>query len=176
MVAALAAVLLVPHVLLFTKTAGFHHDSIPAAVQALEAANGLDVDQTDDASVFTDARLARYDVVVFLLTTGDVLDDAQQGALERFVRSGGGFVGVHSATDTEYDWPWYGRLVGAYFKEHDAVRQATLDVVDATDPSTASLPRRWTRVDEWYTFRSDPEGVHVLIELDGRPLAWEHAF
>jgi type 1 glutamine amidotransferase len=174
-------------VLAFTKTAGFHHDSIPAAVAALRARMPLDA--TDDASVFTDANLARYDVVVFLLTTGDVLDQAQQAAFERFVRSGGGFAGVHSATDTEYDWPWYGALVGAYFRSHVPVQPATVDVVDPNDPSTAGLPQRWPRIDEWYAFRTQPAAVHVLLALDetsydpggsamapAHPIAWEHAY
>src|SRR5262245_67049 len=110
-----------PRVLVFTKTAGFHHDSIPAAVAAVQrlgAQNGFDVDATEDAGAFTDAGLSRYDAVVFLMTTGDVLDDAQQASLQRFVRAGHGWVGVHSAADTEYDWPWYGGLVGAYFRSH----------------------------------------------------------
>ena len=108
-------------VLAFTKTAGFRHDSIPAALRALRelgTANGIAVDATEDGSVFSDAGLARYDAVIFLLTTGDVLDDAQQGAFERYVRGGGGYAGVHSAADTEYGWPWYGELVGAYFRSH----------------------------------------------------------
>jgi type 1 glutamine amidotransferase len=175
-------------VLAFTKTAAFHHDSIPAAVAALRGA-ALHLDATDDAAAFTDGNLARYDVVVFLLTTGDVLDPAQQAAFERFVRSGGGYAGVHSASDTEYDWPWYGRLVGAYFRTHPAVQPATVDVVDPNDPSTAGLPRQWKRIDEWYAFRVQPAGVHVLLTVDEasyqpgdagmgstHPIAWEHAY
>ena len=178
-----------PHVLLFTKTAAFRHDSIPAAVQALSARPDFAADHTEDAGAFTDANLARYDVVVFLMTTGDVLDAAQQAAMERFVRSGGGFVGVHSAADTEYGWPWYGQLLGTWFKTHPAVQQATLDVVDPSSPATAGLPRQWTRTDEWYAFRTQPQGVHVLLTIDestyqpgdaamgaSHPIAWEHDF
>ena len=107
--------------LAFTKTAGYVHASIPAGVAALERLgerSGFHVDATADAGAFRDDTLKRYAAVVFLSTTGDVLDDAQQGALERYVRGGGGFVGIHSASDTEYEWPWYGRLVGAYFASH----------------------------------------------------------
>jgi cytochrome c len=179
-------------VLVFTKTAAYRHASIPAAVRAfreLGAENGFAVDATEDAGAFSPATLARYGVVAFVLTTGDVLDDAQQAAFERFVRAGGGFVGVHSAADTEYGWAWYGGLVGAYFRDHPQIQQATVDVV-ARAASTARLPRRWVRADEWYNFASDPGArVQVLARLDertyaagpgamgaGHPIAWAHAY
>jgi len=177
-VAAIAlAVLLEPcaahasaRVLAFSKTAAFRHGSIPAAVAAVEEiglARGWTVDATEDAAVFTAANLANYDVVLFLLTTGDVLDDAQQVAFEDFIRAGGGWVGVHAASDTEYDWPWYGSLVGAYFRTHPAVQEATIRVTDSDHPSTRMLPERWVRTDEWYDFRANPRGdVHVLATLD----------
>src|SRR5439155_1963699 len=120
-----------PRVLVFTRTTGFRHDSIPAAVAAvrdLGAAGGFALDATEDAAAFTAQNLARYRAVVFLLTTGDVLDDRQQGDVERYVRGGGGFLGVHSAADTEYGWPFYGELVGAYFRAHPAVQSARLVV------------------------------------------------
>jgi cytochrome c len=180
-------------VLVFTKTAGFRHSSIPAAVEALRdlgAQNGFTVDATEDQGTFTDTNLARYAVVAFVLTTGDVLDDARQAAFERYIRAGHGFVGVHSAADTEYSWPWYGRLLGAFFKSHPAIQPATLDVVDRRHPSTVRLPRRWARRDEWYNFATNPRGaVRVLVTLDettyapgagamGRdhPIAWAHEF
>ena len=99
--------------LLFTKTAAFRHDSIPAgitAVQQLAAANNFVVDHTEDSTQFNDANLANYDVVIWLSTTGDVLNETEQGAFERYIQAGGGYTGVHSAADTEYDWPWYGEL------------------------------------------------------------------
>src|SRR5262245_22383736 len=133
-------------ILVFSKTAGFRHDSIPTAVEAvreLGARIGAQVDATEDAAAFSYPSLGRYDVVVFLLTTGDVLDDRQQAALQRYVRAGGGYVGVHSASDTEHDWPWYGGLVGAYFRTHPAVQRATITVADTRDLSTRGLPRRW---------------------------------
>src|ERR671914_95722 len=181
-----------PRILAFTKTAGFRHESIPVALRAvreLGAQAGLAVDSTEDARAFSDRNLARYAAVVFLLTTGDVLDDGQQAAFERFIRAGGGFAGVHSASDTEYDWPFYGGLVGAYFSNHPAIQRATIDVVGARHPSTVGLPRRWTRTDEWYNFARPPAGVRVLARIDegsyspgdgamGRnhPLAWARAF
>ena len=157
-------------VLVFSRTAGFRHDSIPAGIRAvrdLGTAGGFAVDATEDARRFTAANLARYRVVVFLSTTGDVLDARQQDAFEGWIRAGGGFVGVHSATDTEYGWPFYGELVGAYFAGHPAVQPATIRVEDRTHPSTAHLGTTWTRTDEWYNFRTDPRATaHVLLALD----------
>lgn len=176
-------------ILVFSKTAGFRHGSIAsgiAAIRALGAGHGLVVDTTEDASYFNRSVLPRYDAVVFLNTTGDVLDDEQQAAFEGYIRRGGGFVGVHAASDTEYDWPWYGRLVGAYFSGHPAVQEATLDVCDPEHPATAHLDEQWIRADEWYNFRAQPRGVRVLMTLDTssysgstmdpHPAAWCHAF
>lgn len=159
-------------VLLFTRTAGYHHESIPAAsdaIRSLAAEAGIGVDDTDDPDIFDSARLADYDAVVFLMTTGDVLDEEQQEALVEFVRGGGGFVGVHSATDTEYDWPWYGQLVGAYFAGHPAnpaVRQGSLTVRTSDHPATRDLPDPWVRSDEWYDFRDVQPGSTTLLDID----------
>lgn len=178
-------------VLVFTKTAGYVHASIPAGVAALKslgARSGFDVDATADAAAFRDDSLKRYAAVVFLSTTGDVLDDAQQAAFERYVRGGGGFVGIHSASDTEYEWPWYGRLVGAYFASHPkGTPTATVRIVDADHPSTAGLPAAWERTDEWYDWKALPQGVRVLARVDestysggkmgpDHPVAWCHDF
>ena len=177
--------------LVFTKTAGYRHESIPAGVDAvrrLGSERGFAVDATEDAGVFTDEGLAPYQVVVFLSTTGDVLNDDQQAAFERYIRRGGGFAGVHAATDTEYGWPWYGRLVGGVFESHPAIQRGTVVVADRVHPSTASLPERWVRTDEWYNFRLNRRGkVHVLATLDERtyegggmgfdhPIAWCQEF
>jgi len=174
-------------VLVFSKTTGFRHDSIPlgiATIKALGADHGFSVDNTEDATRLTDAALARYRVVVFLSTTGDILDDAQKAALEHYVRSGGGFAAIHSASDTEYQWAWYGRLVGAYFASHPAIQAGAIHIEDPEHLSTRDLPSVWQRTDEWYNFRSNPRGtVHVLATLDeasysggkmGRdhPIAW----
>jgi glucose/arabinose dehydrogenase/type 1 glutamine amidotransferase len=164
-----------PRVLVFSKTAAFRHTSITVGVQTIRrlgATNGFDVDATEDASTFSDASLRRYAAVVFLSTTGDVLDAAQQGAFERYVRGRGGFVGIHAAADTEYDWPFYGGLVGAYFRSHPIVphlQAATIKVADRSHASTRHLPMRWIRTDEWYDYRANPRGdVHVLATLDER--------
>jgi glucose/arabinose dehydrogenase/type 1 glutamine amidotransferase len=157
-------------VLVFSKTAGFRHDSIDegvAAIQALGAANDFTVTHTEDAADFTQANLAQYEAVVFLSTTGDVLNTAQQAAFEAYIQAGGGYAGVHSAADTEYSWAWYGQLLGAYFQSHPAIQQATIKVADHVHGSTAHLPHRWVRTDEWYNYRINPRGdVHVLMTLD----------
>jgi type 1 glutamine amidotransferase len=178
-------------VLVFSKTTGFRHDSIPAgvgAIRALAKAGGFSVSATENGGAFTKKRLGRYEAVVFLSTTGDVLDPKQQAAFQAYIRKGGGFVGIHSVSDTEYDWPFYGGLIGAYFRQHPAVQPATISVADAKHPSTRHLPRRWTRIDEWYDFRSNPRGsVHVLATLDestytggtmgpDHPIAWCHPY
>jgi cytochrome c len=157
--------------LLFSKTTGFRHDSIPAgiaAIQQLGQQHNFTVDTTEDDSLFTDANLARYDVVIFLSSTGDPLGtQAEKDAFQRYIEHGGGFAGIHAASDSGYNWAWYGGLVGAYFKEHPAIQPATVKVEDPAHPSTAGLPTRWMRTDEWYDFQSDPRGhVHVLTSMD----------
>ncbi|GAB3444901.1 lectin [Actinophytocola sediminis] len=173
-------------VLVFSKTAGFRHSSIPNGVQAIReigAANNFTVDATEDAAVFTASNLAQYQAVIFLLTTGDVLDDGQQAAFESYVRAGGGYAGVHSASDTEYQWPFYGGLVGGYFHSHPAIQQATVRVEDRAHASTSHLGNDWVRTDEWYNFQTNPRSTaHVLARLDestysggnmgDHPIAW----
>ena len=157
-------------VLVFSKTTGFRHDSIPrgiAAIEALGAAHRFAVEATEDAARFSEAVLARYKVVVFLNTTGDILDAGEKAAFERYIRSGGGFVGIHSASDTEYGWPWYGRLVGAWFASHPDIQRATVRITNPDHPSMKGLPALWERTDEWYNFRSNPRGaVQILATLD----------
>jgi len=179
-------------VLVFSATAGFRHASITngiALIQALGGTNNFAVDTTEDATLFTETNLARYQAVIFLNTTGDVLTNAQQlGALQHYVEAGGGWVGVHAASDTLHNWPWYGGLVGAYFLSHPSIQQATVRVEDRADPSTIMLPAAWVRTDEWYNFNVDPGGaVHVLARLDestysggtmgaDHPIAWTHYY
>ncbi|NES29177.1 DUF1080 domain-containing protein [Micromonospora terminaliae] len=157
-------------VLVFSKTAGFRHDAIPAGIQAvrdLGAANNFTVTATEDAAQFTAANLARYEAVVFLNTTGDVLNATQQTAFEAYIGAGGGFVGVHAAADTEYDWPFYGNLVGAWFASHPAIQPANVKVEDRAHAATAHLPQTWNRTDEWYNYRTNARSTaHVLATLD----------
>jgi type 1 glutamine amidotransferase len=179
-------------VLVFTKTAQFRHDSIPNAVNAIKelgSLNGFDVRTTEDVTMFTDDNLRQYRAVVFALTTGDVLNDAQQDALERFIKTGGGWVGIHAASDTEYGWAWYGRLLGAYFQNHPPGLQDTVVSADDDHPLASAIPIGGWRVrDEIYNFRTNPRGsVRVLATLDERtyqggtmgadhPITWCHDF
>ncbi|WP_218135895.1 ThuA domain-containing protein [Nonomuraea jiangxiensis] len=158
-------------VLVFSKTTGFRHDSIPegiAAVQKLGQDNNFAVDTTEDSALFTDQNLAQYQAVVFMSTTGDPLGTQEQkDAFQRYIQRGGGFVGVHAAADSGYNWAWYGKLVGAYFKQHPAIQQATVKVEDPAHPSTKDLPTSWVRTDEWYDYQANPRGtVHVLTSMD----------
>ncbi|MGP3637876.1 ThuA domain-containing protein [Streptomyces sp. 24-1644] len=157
-------------VLVFSKTGGFRHDSIPAGITALKeigAESGITVDATEAAGQFTPANLARYDSVVFLSTTGDVLNSDQQKAFEDYVADGGGYMGVHAAADTEYDWEFYGGLVGAYFSSHPQIQPATVRVENHDHPATAHLDEAWDRTDEWYNYRTNPrDKAQVLATLD----------
>lgn len=180
-------------VLLFSRTAEYRHEAIPVAIDALESVGdqrGWTVVATEDAATFDDVGLADFDVVVFLMTTGDVLSADQEAAFERFIRSGKGYVGVHSASDTEYDWPWYGQLVGAYFLGHGDIQAATVHVEAEGHPAHAEVPNPWTRTDEWYGFQTNPrDQVDVLLQVDetsfvagagamgeDHPIAWCHEF
>lgn len=177
-------------VLVFSKTSGFHHSSIPAgiaAIQKLGAENNFDVDTTTSGAYFVADSLKNYAAVIFLNTTEDVLDNNQEVAFERYIQSGGGFVGVHAAADTEYDWMWYGRLVGAYFNGHPEQQEAVINVVDANNAATKHLPKQWRRKDEWYNFKKIDSGLHVLLTIDessykggtngaNHPMAWYHAY
>lgn len=186
-----------PRVLVFSKTEGFYHTSIPdgiAAIQKLGAENGFEVDTTTSANLFTEENLKNYSAIIFLNTTGDVLNYSQQAEFERYIQSGGGFAGIHSAADTEHHWGWYGRLAGGYFLDHPGiqdphpnVQEGILDVVDNTHPTTHFLPRRWTRTDEWYSFKDFNEQVNVLMTIDKEsyqggadteyhPMAWYHEY
>jgi len=186
-----------PEVLVFSKTAGFYHTSIPdgiSAIQKLGAENGFEVDTTTNANLFTEENLKNYSAVIFLNTTGDVLNYHQQAEFERYIQSGGGFAGIHAAADTEHHWGWYGRLVGGYFLDHPGiqdphpnVQEGILEVADNTHPSTDFLPDRWSRTDEWYSFRNLNEQVNVLLTIDKEsylggadteyhPMAWYHEY
>lgn len=180
-------------VLVFSKTTadGYRHASIPNGVEALQDLGRnhyFEVAATEDAAVFTSDSLGRYDAIVFLNTSGNVLDPPQQQAFEEYIQAGGGFVGVHGAAATEYDWGWYGELVGAFFEGHPEVQEAVVDVVNESDPSTRHLSSEVTWTDEWYNFRTDPsDSVEVLLEVDEKsydggnmgtshPVAWKRHF
>ncbi|KOX08091.1 glycosyl hydrolase [Micromonospora sp. NRRL B-16802] len=164
--------------LLFTKTAGYRHDSIPAGISMFQqqaAANNFELVQTEDASVFTPANLATFDVVIMFQTSGMVWTSAaQRQAIEGYLASGKGIVGVHNATDMgiEAEYPWWDQTVngGAHMPEHSpGVLPGTAIVADKQHPSTVGLPDRWNRSEEWYNFDTNPRGnVHVLVTADER--------
>ncbi len=175
---------------MLTATAGFRHDSIPTARQVMSTLGAstreFTVTATEDLSSISVTTLTRFDVIFFALTTGELAFSAdQKAAIVNFVADGHGFMGVHSASDTLYEWADYGRLVGAYLKEHPWTQTATVIVEDATHPATAGLGDRFTLMEEFYTFRENPRpNVRVLLRLDPSsvsssgdyPLAWSHAF
>ena len=162
-------------VLVFTKTKGFRHQSISSGVKCmweLGLKHHWNVTATEDAELFNDEFLSKFDVVVWLNTTMDVLNDEQQDAFVRFYRGGKGYVGIHSAADTEYEWEWYGKMMGgAWFKGHPPTQKATLVIEDTNHPSMKVFEekniKRWTVVDEWYAHRANPRPhVKVLMTLD----------
>ncbi|RBL92947.1 ThuA domain-containing protein [Chitinophaga flava] len=177
-------------VLVFSKTTGYRHDCIPiakATIMQLGKENGFDVDTTEDAALFNTANLKKYAAVIFSCTTGDVLDSTQQVAFQQYIHQGGGWMGIHAATDTEYGWPWYNKLAGAWFLDHPKQQQATLHVIDHHHPATQHLPDDWIRKDEWYSFKDLNPDVHVLIKIDestyqggknggNHPMCWYHTF
>jgi type 1 glutamine amidotransferase len=177
-------------VLMLTATAAFRHDSIPTAqavMTALAASAGdFTITMTEDLPAIRATSLANYDVLFFALTSGELaLSPEQQGAMIEFVRGGKGFLGVHSASDTLYEWPDYGRLVGAYFKDHPWTQQGTIIVEDQSHPATRGLGERFSLLEEFYTFRENPRSrVQVLLRLDAAsvgasgdyPLAWVHPY
>ena len=174
---------------MLTTTAGFRHDSISTArdvMASLSGTGGFTVTATDDLSSIGATPLASYDVVFFALTTGELaLTADQKASLTDFVARGGGFMGVHSATDTLYGWPEYGQLIGAYFKEHPWTTTASVVVEDQSHPTTAGLGASFSIREEFYTFRENPRpNVSVLLRLDAPsvnatgdyPLAWADVY
>ncbi len=176
-------------ILIFSKTCGYRHDSIPAgiaAVSRLARARGLPVEATEDAGSFRPEVLSRLQAVVWLSPIGSVLDPEQRRAFQAFIRAGGAYLGIHAASACEPDWEWYGQLVGARFTQHPPLQPARVLVEDATHPATRHLGKTWLRSDEWYDFDRNPRSkVRVLLTVDeasyegglmgsDHPLAWCH--
>ena len=181
-----------PKVLVFSKTMAFKHASIPAgvaAIQKLGNENGFAVDTTKNAALFTDENLKQYSAVIFLSTTGNILDQFQEAAFERYIQAGGGYVGIHAAADTEYDWGWYNDLAGAQFLSHPrGTPTADFIIKDknfkATEFFTDTI---WNRTDELYNYKNINPDVNVVMTLDEssyeggengdfHPIAWYHDF
>jgi type 1 glutamine amidotransferase len=182
--------------LVFSKVTNYYHESIPAGIAAIKklgSEHAFEVVVSDDPAHFTDTQLAAYKVVVFNNTNstpekGALLNAAQRAAFQKYIRSGGGFVGIHSASGTERDWPWYGELVGAFFKVHPKIQKLEVKVEDREHPSTRGLPQSWIRTEEPYDFVLNPRGrVRVLATYNpasyqghtmgaDHPIVWCHAF
>lgn len=178
-------------ILVFSKTAGFRHASIAQGKQLflqIAASEKCKVDTTEDAGIFTAEKLQPYDVVVFLSTTGDVLNAAQQAAFQEYIRSGKSFLGIHGASDTEYDWPWYNQLVGGYFKDHPKPQTASYINLDSTHPATKFWPSVFSRFEEIYNIKAlQKDKLKFLLAVDEtsyeggnmdgfHPATWCHAF
>lgn len=157
-------------ILLFTKTDGFHHESINEGVTAIKQLanrNTFSVDWQENASVFNDKELSKYQAVIFLNTTGNILNEEQQTAFEKFIKSGKGFVGIHSASDTEYDWAWYTKMVGMMFKIHPQQQTAYLKVEDSDFPGMERFPKKLLWTDEWYEFSAKKSNnLKILVSVD----------
>ena len=183
-----------PSVLVLSRTGGFRHESIPAGIDALTTLaqeHGFGRAQTDSKTEISDENLGRFAAVVFLSTTGEILDAPQEAAFERYIAAGNGYVGVHAAADCEYEWPYYEGLVGAYFSGHSSIVEATVNrEPDVTHASLTDVPSSWQRSDEWYGFRGNPRpNVTVLLTVDestydpglglmgaDHPVAWYHSY
>ncbi|MFZ1676858.1 MAG: ThuA domain-containing protein [Saprospiraceae bacterium] len=178
------------NVLIFSRTKAFRHECIEPGTIALESyfkTHGIHSMHSEDSSMISDEKLQPFDAIIFFQTTGNILDSIQQLALQKFIKSGKGFVGIHSAADTEYDWPWYVNMVGAPFADHPDIQSATLQKVDTSHIACKHLPARWTRTDEWYNFKQPPTNVQVLLTIDestyhggtmgaNHPMSWCHPY
>lgn len=155
-------------IIIFSKTSGYRHKSIEVGTEGIKKLckeNGFSADATENSEELI-KNLKKYKAVVFLNTTGDVFNEKQQKKFKKYIEKGGGFVGVHSATDTEYDWPWYGKMVGAYFLKHPKQQTAKIDIIDCDHKATSFLGKTWSKFDEWYNFKNINPDIHVLMKLD----------
>lgn len=179
-------------IFVFTKTNSFRHSSIPEGTQALcqlARKNNWTITVSEDSTQFSFKNLKKYDAVIFLNTTGNILGEKEQAAFEKYIRRGGAYVGIHSASDTEHDWDFYKKMVGAQFASHPKVQEVTLNVhQDCRHASIAHLGKQWNVSDEWYNFRDPvPDYVTVLLDIDEstvegkkmngyHPIAWYHTY
>ena len=175
-------------ILVITETEGWVHESIGSGLNLIEDIgnkNNFNVYYSDDSSVITYDNLKNINSIVFLNTTGNILSNKEQNVMEEFIRSGRGFLGVHSAADTEYDWDWYGNLVGAYFRSHPDVMPAKIITIE--NKITNHLDSEWNIEDEWYNLNYTNENIKILLNLDEssyeggdhpdyHPITWYHEY
>jgi type 1 glutamine amidotransferase len=178
-------------ILIFNKANGFVHKSIEAGTEAiisLQETYPFTITTSNDSLVFRDSILTNYDVILFMSTSGVIFDDEGRVAFQKFIRDGGGFVGVHGASTTEYDWAWFGKMIGNHFDDHPKIQKAKLQILKNDEPSTKHLQSIWDWEDEWYNWRNefDPN-VEVLITVDEKtyeggkhgdfhPISWRQEF
>lgn len=163
-----------PSILIFTKTRGWREPNIDSTRTILKnywETKSFSVDTTEDSTAFTEANLMKYKAVIFLKTSGSLLSGPQKTAFEKYIRGGGGYVGIHAALDTEYEWPFYGELIsGAWFKDLAPLgTNFTVRVTDTAHISTRKLPHTWSRSDEVYVFMANPRGytnTKILADVD----------
>ena len=178
-------------VFVFTRTCGYIHESIPTGLSVileLGKGNNFKVESSDDDRVFLSDTLFDYDAIVFLSTTSDILNVEQQKNLVKFIKMGKGFVGIHAAADTEYDWPWYGKLVGGYFVSHpEGQPKASIHTLNKNSFFTNHLDDKWEIEDEWYNYQYTNPNINPLLNLDentyeggtngkNHPITWYHEF
>jgi len=174
------------NILVFSKTSGYRHGAIEGAIDIFPSFftdDRWNLTFTEDSSIFDKDLSSKFDAIIFLLTTGDVLNGLQEEYFKEYINNGGGYLGVHSASDTEYDSDWYGGLVGAYFAGHEEIKEGDIAVLDRLHPATRHLGHKWKKVDEWYDFDHNPRGeVHVLAVVDqgkmgpDHPITWCHNY
>ena len=158
-----------PRILVFNKTEGYFHESTEAGVEALRQLcrdNNIKIDVTDNGEKFVENNLLKYAAVVFLNTAGDVLDQQQEKSLEQYIHAGGGFVGIHTAIDTEHNWDWYGKLIGAVFESQSDVEKAVVKIEDHHHPATQFIPDSLIRSDEWFNLKEISPDIHVILSME----------
>lgn len=177
-------------VLVFTKTAGYRHSSIPKGVSTIKALLNdahIDMLHTEDVRYFSQDSLSRFDAIIFLSTSGDLFSEDQKKSFQDYIRSGKGYVGIHAASTTEYNWPWYGQLVGGYFSVHPEVQEAEIEVLNRNHSATRHMQDKWFHRDEWYDFKDVKHGLNILMTVNEEsykggkmgkfhPIAWFQEF
>ncbi|KAI1271517.1 carboxylesterase-like protein [Xylaria sp. FL0933] len=181
-------------VFVFSKTAGYRHDSISAGIKGLTdlgvSSGSFNITASEDASLINAQFLSRFRVVVFLSTSGEFLTSEQLNGLKTYVNDGGGFVGIHCAAAGMYSEPWYGELVGAYFAGHPEPQRGVVRVEGESKGHVivSGMPEEMEWLDEWYNFKVNPRGkVTVLLSIDeelyeggtmgpDHPIAWCREF
>lgn len=160
------------NLLIFSKTSGYRHESISSGLKMLydlSKKQNWVITATENGSLFNEDVLQNIDVIVFLNPTGDALNEDQQSAFEKFAKSKKGIVGIHAAADFEYEWPFYGNIVGAYFRTHPPAQEGTVIFEDYGHPAMKPFKgmKTYTTFDEWYSYKENPRSkVHVLATLD----------